>query len=137
MTESEAAATRFCARVVGPLMLIIGAVVTARFDDIALILPGLLQDAPLLFVTGIFTLIIGLVLVAAHHHWSSATAILISLFGLLTILRGVILLTMPTLISAFATSVLRVAPAALLAGALAMAIGLWLSYAGWLARGKL
>lgn len=137
MSESEAATTRFCARIIGPLMLIVGAVVIARFDDIALMLPNLFQDTALLFVTGLFTLIAGLVLLAAHHHWNSAVAIAISLLGVLTVLRGVVLLTMPTLLSAVAASAMHAMPGALAVGALAMLIGMWLTHAGWLTRGKI
>ena len=83
MTEAQAATTRFCARVIGPLMLIIGATVIARGDDLALIIPGIVGNAPLSFTTGMFTLIVGMVLFVAHHHWSSPVAIVISLLGAL------------------------------------------------------
>ena len=134
MTESQAATTRFCARVIGPLMLIVGAVVIARFDTIAQMIPGILADEPLSFVTGIFTLIVGLVLFAAHHHWSSPTAILVSLLGLLTMLRGAILMLEPSLAADVATRMLDAGPGAWIAGGAAILIGLWLTYAGWLAK---
>jgi len=134
MTESQAATTRFCARVIGPLMLIVGTVVVARFQDIALMMPGILSDSPLAFITGIFTLIVGLILFAAHHHWTSPTAILISLLGVLTVVRGVLLMTMPDAIAAFATQALQAGPAPWIAGGVAILIGLWLSYAGWFAK---
>ena len=134
MTESQAAATRFCARVIGPLMLIIGAIVVIRFHDIAMMMPAILQDAPLAFITGIFTLIVGLILFVAHHHWTSPTAILISLLGVLTVVRGVLLMMMPDAIAAFATQALQAGPAPLIAGGVAILIGLWLSYAGWFAK---
>ena len=62
MTEAQAAATRVAARIIGPLMLIVGAIVIARMNDIALLIPGILADGPLAFVTGLFTLICAL-------HW--------------------------------------------------------------------
>ncbi len=136
MTEPQAATTRFCARVIGPLMLIMGAVVIARFDDIALVLPAFFHDAPLVFVVGAVTLIAGLVLLAAHHHWSNATAVLITFFGVLTTLRGIVLLVAPGFIAAFAANAMRATPVAFIAGAIALLLGLWLTYAGWLARPK-
>jgi hypothetical protein len=135
MTDSQAQTTRFCARVIGPLMLIIGAIVIARFDDLALMIPGILQDGPLAFVAGIFTLIIGLVLFAAHHHWNGGVlAIVISLMGVLTILRGVLLLLAPNFIASFALQALSAGAAPWIAGIVAMLIGVWLTYAGWFAR---
>jgi hypothetical protein len=134
MTEAQAATTRFCARVVGPLMLIIGAIVIIRFDAIARIVPAILQDGPLAFVTGIFTLICGVVLLAAHHHWTSAPAIVISLLGVLTIVRGVTLMFAPSFLAGLANQVLNLGPGALIAGAVALLIGAWLSFVGWFAK---
>lgn len=135
MTESQAATTRFCARVIGPLMLIIGAIVIVRFDDIALLMPAILQDGALVFITGIFTLIVGLILVAAHHHWSSAAAIAISLIGLLTVLRGVLLMLAPDFLAGLATQMIAASPGVLIAGAVALLLGLWLTFVGWFAKG--
>jgi hypothetical protein len=136
MTEAQAATTRFCARVIGPLMLIVGAIVAARFDTIAQMIPGILDDAPLSFVAGIFTLIVGVVLFAAHHHWSGPTPILVSLLGLLTIFRGVILMLAPGLAADVAARMLDAGPGAWIAAGVAILIGLWLTYAGWFARAK-
>jgi hypothetical protein len=134
MTEAQAVTTRFCARAIGPLMLIIGAIVIIRFDAIALIVPAILQDGPLAFVTGIFTLICGVVLLAAHHHWTSAPAIVISLLGVLTIVRGVTLMFAPSFLAGLANQVLNLGPGALIAGAVALLIGAWLSFVGWFAK---
>lgn len=134
MTETQAAATRFCARVVGLLMLLIGAIIIARFNDMALIIPAILQDGPLAFITGIFTLICGCVLFAGHHHWNSATAIIISLLGLLTIARGVTLMYAPDLLAGFAIQFMD-GPGAITAGAVSLIIGAWLSFVGWFGRG--
>lgn len=134
MTDAQASTTRFCARVIGPLMLIIGAVVAARFDTIATMIPGVLQDGPLAFVTGLFTLTIGMILFAAHHHWSGPTAILVSLLGVFTLVRGIILMLAPGFAAEFATKALEAGPGAWVAAGIAIAIGLWLTWAGWLTR---
>jgi hypothetical protein len=134
MTETQAATTRFCARVVGPLMLIIGAVVIARAGDMAMLIPGILGDGPLTFITGIFTLICGLVLIAAHHHWTSAAAIAISLLGVLTIVRGITLLFAPSLLTGLVHQVLNLGPGAIVAGIVALLIGAWLTFVGWFTK---
>lgn len=135
MTEAQAATTRFCARVIGPLMLIIGAVVIARWADLALILPAILRDSPLAFITGIFTLIVGMVLFAAHHHWSNLTAIIISVLGVATILRGIILMFAPSVLAGIAHAAISGAGAGIIvAGVVALLIGAWLTYAGWFAK---
>lgn len=134
MTEAQAATTRFCARVVGPLMLITGAVVIARSGDMLLLIPGILGDGPLTFITGLFTLICGLVLIAAHHHWNSAAAIAISLLAVLTIVRGITLLFAPSLFTGLVHQVLNLGPGAIVAGIVALLIGAWLTFVGWFAK---
>ncbi len=128
------AETLVCARVVGPLLLIVGAVVIARASDLVLIIPAILQDGALVFVTGVFTLICGLVLFAVHHRWNSAPAIAISLLAVLTIVRGVVLLFAPNVITGLAHELLNLGPGALIAGVIALLIGAWLTFVGWFAR---
>jgi hypothetical protein len=134
MTEAQAATTRYCARVIGPLMLIIGAIVTIRFDDLVLMIPAMLQDAPLAFVTGIFTLVLGLTLLAAHHHFGSAAAIAITIIAGLTIVRAITLLFAPDLVASLSNTMIRSGPAILAAGGVSILIGAWLTYAGWFAK---
>lgn len=134
MTEAQAATTRFCARVVGPLLVIVGAVVLARFNDMTLLIPGILGDGPLTFITGVFTLICGLVLIAAHHHWSSAPAIAISLLAVLTIVRGITLLFAPSFLTGLVHTFLNLGPGALVAGAISLLLGAWLTFVGWFAK---
>ena len=134
MTEAQAAATRFCARVLGPVLLIFGAVIIARFDALTLMIPAILQNSAQSFVVGMFTLILGMVLFVAHHHWSSATAILISLIGLLTIVRGTLLMLIPNLAASAATSVLSAGAAPWIAGGVSMLVGVWLTYYGLFAK---
>ena len=107
MTSSQALATRIAARIVGPLMLLVGAIVIARMGDIALLIPGILSDGPLAFVTGIFTLICGLALFAFHHHWKGLTAIVISFLAVATIVRGVILMFAPNVVAGLAHAASR------------------------------
>ena len=134
MTDRQSATTRYCARIIGPLMLIIGAIVMIRFDDLMLMIPAMLQDAPLAFITGIFTLVLGLTLLAAHHHFGSAAAIAITIIAGLTIVRAVALLFAPDLVASLSTAMIRTGPAILVAGGVTMLIGAWLSFVGWFAK---
>jgi hypothetical protein len=135
MTQAQALATRIAARIVGPLMLIVGAIVIARLDDITLLIPGILSDGPLAFVTGIFTLICGITVFAFHHHWKGLTAIIISFLAVATIVRGALLMLAPNTVAAFAHAALTGAgPALIIAGVIALLIGAWLTFVGWFAK---
>lgn len=56
-----------------------------------------MQDAPLVLATGAFTLMAGLAMIAGHHHWSGAAAIVISLIGIAATLKGASLMIAPDL----------------------------------------
>ncbi|MBX3431016.1 MAG: hypothetical protein KF779_15635 [Hyphomonadaceae bacterium] len=131
MTESKTATTQFCARIVGPLLVVVGAVVLARWNDMQMLIPGILGDGPLAFITGVFTLICGLTLFAGHHHWTTPPAIVISLLAILTIVRGVVLLFAPSFLTGLVHTFLNLGPGALLAGAISLLIGAWLTFVGW------
>lgn len=126
--------TRIAARIVGPLLLIIGAVIIARFADMGLLIPAIVQDGPLVFVTGVFTLICGLTLFAFHHQWKGAAAFVISLLAVLTIVRGIILMFAPRLVANLATSFFYLMPGALIAGIIPLLLGAWLTFVGWFAK---
>lgn len=135
MTSSQALATRIAARIIGPLMLLVGAIVIARLDDITLLIPGILSDGPLAFTTGIFTLICGITLFAFHHHWKGLTAIVISFLAVATIARGVLLMFAPNIVAGLAHAAITGAgPALIIAGVIALAIGAWLTFIGWFAK---
>ena len=127
MTEAQANTTRFCARVIGPLMVVIGAIVIVRAGDLALLIPAILQDGPLAFVTGV-------VLIAAHHHWNNAAAIAISLLGVITIVRSVTLMFAPSVLAGLVHTALTGGPGVIITGAIAALIGAWLSFVGWFAK---
>lgn len=135
MTSTQALATSVAARIVGPLMLITGAIVIARMDAITLLMPGILGDGPLAFVTGLFTLICGVTLFAFHHHWKGLAAIVISFLAVATIVRGVLLMFAPNTIASVAHAALTGAgPALIIAAAIALLIGAWLTFVGWFAK---
>lgn len=135
MTEQQALSTRICARLIGPIMLIIGAIVITRGDDLALIIPAILQDSPLAFVTGIFTLIVGMTLFTFHHHWTNVTAIIITLISVATIIRGIALMFAPSMLAGMVHAALTgPGPAVIIGGAIALLIGAWLTFAGWFAK---
>ena len=126
--------TRTVARIVGPYLVLMAVALFARQGELELLLPAFMQDAPLVLATGALTLMAGLVLIAAHHHWTSAAAIVISVIGIAAALKGAWLMIAPGLgseITAAAVSSPLVLPIA--AGA-DLLVGLWLSFVGWLAK---
>jgi uncharacterized protein YjeT (DUF2065 family) len=68
-----------------------------------------------------------------HQYWSSVAAIVISLFGWLLALRGLVLMAAPDLYERAAIPMDAIPLIRLIFGVLVV-IGLYLTYVGWLAK---
>ena len=126
--------TRTLARIVGPYMLILGATLLSRPTLFAGLLPSFMEDAPLVLATGAFTLIVGLCMLSAHHHWSNAAASVISFVGIAASVKGAWLMVAPEW-GAEATEAIVAAPYVLVAAAvIELALGAWLTFVGWFSK---
>jgi hypothetical protein len=83
--------TRMFARVMGPYMAIIAAIAALRPDDLRAMLSKFEADPLLSWVTGAFTLLLGLVVVALHPYWRGGAAIIVSVVGWLVAVQGLLL----------------------------------------------
>jgi hypothetical protein len=130
------ARTRTLARIVGPYLVIVAAALFVRQGSLAMLLPGFMQDGPLVLATGAFTLMAGLAIIASHHHWTGASAIAISTIGIVVALKGAWLMIAPNLGGELTAAVARTPALLLLAAAVELLLGLWLSYVGWLSKAQ-
>lgn len=126
--------TRTLARIVGPYMLVIGTTLLTRqslFDDM---LPSFMDNHALVLSTGAFTLIAGLCMLTAHHHWSSGAAIVITLTGFAAALKGAWLMIAPEW-GAATTEAMVAAPWSLTVAAVSeLLLGAWLTFVSWFAK---
>src|SRR5258706_15056829 len=78
----------FIARLIGPVMLVIGlAVLTNQraFHDMA---EEFLASRALLFLSGLLIMPVGLAIVLAHNIWAADGRVMITLFGWLNVIGG-------------------------------------------------
>lgn len=125
------------ARVIGPFLVAATLIVAVRLPDLGGLLDDLFDNSVLPWILGAMMLVCGLIIIAFHQFWHSAAATLISLFGWFVALRGLTLMAFPSAIESGAGETLA-NPALLLAARifflLLAAVGVWLSYIGWVRR---
>lgn len=131
MTEAQAAATRIIARIAGPYLIFIAIVMFSLYETLPLILPAFAHDKPLLLVTGAFTTIVGLTMLAFHHHVNSLAAIVVTVLAVLITIRGVSLGLTPELVISMSTQVARNPIVMLVVTALCALLGIYLTFVGW------
>jgi hypothetical protein len=83
--------TKMFARVMGPYMAILAVIAALRPDDLRAMLSKFEADPLLSWVTGVFTLLLGLVVVALHPYWRGGAAIIVSVVGWLVAVQGLLL----------------------------------------------
>jgi hypothetical protein len=85
----------FIARLIGPVMLVIGLAVFANqraFRDIA---EEFLASRALLFLSGLLIMPVGLAIVLTHNIWAADGRVMITLFGWLNLIGGAVRLFAP------------------------------------------
>lgn len=130
--------TRSFARVLGPFIAVVPAVVAIRAGSIGNELSSFSADPMWPWVMGAVLFFCGLFVVAFHQYWRSVAAVMISLFGWFLLLRGFALLATPQLVVDAANSATQPAGPAIGVvragfGLLALC-GLYLAYVGWVKK---
>jgi len=137
-TVDHAQRTRSFARVLGPFVAVVPAIVAVRAGNLGNQLSSFARDPMWPWVLGALLFFCGLFVVAFHQYWRSIAAVIISLFGWFLLLRGFTLLAAPQLIikgaeTATATSSSALGVARVGFGLLTVC-GLYLTYVGWLKK---
>lgn len=137
-TTDRSRRTRSFARVLGPFIAVVPAIVAIRAGSIGSQLSSFSADPMWSWSLGALLFLCGLFIIAFHQYWRSVAAVIISLFGWFLLLRGLALLAVPQLIVEGAESATQTSDAAVdvvRAGFGLLAVcGLYLAYVGWVKK---
>jgi len=120
------------ARVMGPWLVIVPGIVVVRMSEMDALASEFFKSALFQWFAGAVLLFTGLLIISFHQYWSSVAAVIISLFGWVLALRGLVLMAAPRLYERAAMSMDAPLVVRFIFGVL-VAAGLYLTYAGWLA----
>lgn len=126
--------TRIAARIVGPYLVLMALTLIVRAGVMPLLLPAFMQDGPLVFASGAFTLLAGLTLLALHHSFRTPAAIAITLVAIVGAIKGAWLMIAPELGASLTAAIVRATPLLLILALIMLVIGAWLSFVGWLSK---
>ncbi len=133
-TPESRARTRTFARVLGPYLVIVPGVILARLPEAIALAPAFFSNPALVWIMGALMVFAGIFIIANHQFWRGASAILISLFGWLIGLRGLVLLLAPHAYERVAEASAGAMPLVRAGFVLVFLVGLWLTYDGWIAK---
>ena len=126
--------TRTLARIIGPYLLIAAVALIMRRAELPAFLAAFMENEQLVFVTGAFTVMVGLTVLAAHHYWGSVSATLISLLGVIATLKGAALMIAPEFGAETTEMLVRTPSILVFAIGADLLLALWLCFAGWRSR---
>lgn len=90
--------SKFLGKVTGIYFLIISISMLLHMDQFITHVNNLMGNASLMFVTGFFTLILGILLVVSHNIWEGSWRLIITIIGWVTLLKGVTIFLYPQFI---------------------------------------
>ncbi len=125
--------TFILARMLGPLLIIGGILLITQTARILSVTTDFLSNDALLLLSGFIELILGLGVVTLHQRWNSFTAFIVSLLGWVILIEGMLLLFAPEMMREAANTILIYARAFPILGCVLALLGVWLTYAGYIA----
>ena len=86
----------FIARLIGPVMLVIGLAVLTNQRAFRAMAEEFLASQALIFLSGLLIMPVGLAIVLTHNIWAADGRVMITLFGWLSAIGGAVRLFAPT-----------------------------------------
>ena len=123
----------FLARLLGPLLLIVGASLLLNPRAVRKMAQDVIGSVTLVYLFGVLDFAAGLAILLVHNVWVASWRVIITLIGWLLLIRGAVRILAPEQVMERAAKVLRVQNYLLIAGGVTAVLGLVLCYFGYAA----
>lgn len=87
--------SRYLGKVMGIYLIIVSIAMFTNMPQFIIYVKQLLNNIPLMFITGFFTLIIGTALVVAHNIWQWNWRVIITVLSWLVLIKGASIILFP------------------------------------------
>ena len=125
----------FLARLIGPALLIVGIGILLNQTYYRGMTKEFVASRPLFYLAAVIGVLAGLAIVLVHNVWVLNWRVLITLFGWINLIRGALSILLPEQSFAYGGRMMAGKNMPMIAGAVALLIGLTLSYFGYVAKG--
>jgi hypothetical protein len=122
------APTKLIAGLMGPLLLAIGAALLLNRELFPAMAAQFAQNYGVVFIAGIMAFVAGVAIVRVHNVWTGGWPVIVTVLGWLAIVGGLGRMWFPQLAAPIAESVTRSSSVLLLAGAVVLALGGYLTF---------
>ena len=126
-------ASIFLAKMIGPMMLVMGLTVLVHSQRTRRMAKEFLESESLIFLSGVITLPVGLAIVITHNVWVANWPVIITLFGWIAVAAGVARMTLPGAMKVVGKQMIEKTTLIAIPGTVMVVLGLYLSYQGYFA----
>lgn len=123
--------SKFLGKVIGIYLLIVSTSMILNLPQFVKYVNDLISNPSLTFVTGFFTLILGILMVVGHNVWEWNWRVLVTIVGWITLVKGASIIYYPQFINHLSLLFLQSTTGAYIAASLDLFLGLLLTYFGF------
>lgn len=123
--------TAFLSKLVGLYVVVIAIAVVVNKQMMVATVTGLFQDPAVVVISGVMALGIGLAIVLGHNVWSGTAAIIVTIIGWLSLLKGLALLLLPANVQAAYFLAVHYNQYFYAYAAVTLVVGIYLTYEGF------
>ena len=121
----------FLARLLGPAFVVVGLGLLLNRDNARALAREFLDSPALIYLAGLIALALGLAIVLTYNVWTFGWPVIITLFGWLSLLAGIVRIVFPQLVTRAGEKIIGKDGWVTFAVVFYLALGVWLAYAGY------
>ncbi|BBM86985.1 hypothetical protein [Candidatus Uabimicrobium amorphum] len=121
----------YIAKIMGPILAVVAVSLLLHRERYVAIVDGFLENPVVWYVVSILTMMFGLIMVNAHNHWILGWEVILTFFGWMGLVKGVLLLIIPQQIINLGT-ILKSSKTLPVAGVVYLALGIFISLKGYI-----
>lgn len=121
----------YIAKLMGPIIGIAGIGFLVNRQAFSEMVSEFLNSSGVIVMSGMMALLLGLVMVNAHNVWVADWPVIITIFGWLALIGGIMRITMTDTVRSIARTMLSYPNAITIEAIILIGLGAWLTYIGY------
>lgn len=123
--------SKFLSKAIGIYLIIVSIAMLVNMHQFTVNVNNLVNNAPLMFVTGFFTLILGILMVLSHNIWQWNWRVIITIIAWISLLKGASIILYPQFIDKSTILFIQNINIAYIAAGFDFVLGVLLTYFGF------
>lgn len=123
--------SKFLSKVIGIYLIIVSMAMLVNMHQFVICIRALINDMPLMFICGFFTLIPGILMVLSHNIWEWSWRVIITIISWMVLLKGAGIIMYPLYVNKLSLLFVQNINVIYIVALSDFAVGIILSYFGF------